>query len=78
MEIKQCLNGLMVYQPAVNEDVCVADFIVKRDHLSKIAAKQRRLHRLETRSDLHLKIFIFFNLEIRMKHQKNCCKKTHT
>lgn len=77
MEIKQCLNGLMVYQPAVNEDVCVADFIVRRDHLSKIAAKQRRLHRLKTRSDLHLKIF-FFNLEICRKHQKNCRKKTHT
>lgn len=49
----------MVYQPAVNEDVCVADFIVKHDHLSKIAARQRRLHRLKTRSDLHLKIFFF-------------------
>lgn len=39
MEIMQCLNGLMVYQPAFNEDVCAADFIVKHNHLSKIAAK---------------------------------------
>lgn len=55
MEIKLCLNGLMVYQPAFNEDVCVADFIVKHNHLSKIAAK----YRFKTRSVLHLKRFSF-------------------
>lgn len=52
MEIKPCLNGLMVYQPAFNEDVCMADFIVKHNLLSKIAAKRG----LKTRLDLHLKI----------------------
>lgn len=60
MEIKQFLNGLMVYQPAFNEDVCVADYIVKHDHLSKIAARAAK-HRHETRSDLHLKVFFFFH-----------------
>lgn len=62
MEIKQFLNGLMVYQPAFNEDVCVADYIVKHDHLSKIAARAAK-HRHETRSDLHLKVFFFFFIQ---------------
>lgn len=35
MEIKQCSNGLMVYQPTFNEDVCVAGFIVRHTHLSR-------------------------------------------
>lgn len=72
MEIKQYLNGLMIYQPSFNEDVCVAEFIVKPNHLSKIATK----YRLKTGSDLHLKIF--FSLEICIKHQKNCHKELQT
>lgn len=75
MEIKQCLNGLMVYQPAFNEDMCVADFIVKHNHLSTIAAK----YRLKTRSGSHLRIFFSQSGDTyKAKHQKNCHKKTQT
>lgn len=52
MEIKQCLNGLMVYQPAFNEDVCAAKAQSSLKDSSKAAQ-----YRLKTRSDLCLKIF---------------------
>lgn len=52
---KQWLKEFMVYQPAFNEDVYAADFIVKYNHLSKISCKAAKC-RVKTPSDLHLKI----------------------
>ena len=63
----------MVYLPTFNEDVCAADFIVKHNHFSQIAARQQSTN-FKQDQFMHLKfvLLLFFSLSLETctKHQK--------